>query len=61
MNNFSGNTSVTLTTRGWLLLAQEALTGIEHASETEGIQYSSEEKRSIVFVWHSLPLNPMLR
>ena len=32
MNDFSGNTRVTLTARGWLVMAEEALAGIERTS-----------------------------
>jgi hypothetical protein len=33
MNSYSGNTRITLTATGWLLIAQEALAGIEQGSD----------------------------
>jgi hypothetical protein len=48
MNSFSGDTRVTLTAAGWLLMAQEALAGIEQTSNnTQSAQLRSKAKRSL--------------
>jgi hypothetical protein len=48
MNSFSGETRVTLTATGWLLMAQEALIGIEQASNRkQADQLRCEAERSL--------------
>jgi hypothetical protein len=50
MNSFSGDTRVTLTATRWLLMAQEALVGIEQASDKKQIvQLRSKAKRSLLW------------
>jgi hypothetical protein len=48
MDTYSGNTRVTLTTTGWLLMVEEALVGMNHTSnKKESAQLRCKAERSL--------------